>query len=457
MSERFDAYVIGAGPAGTVCAGVLADGGMEVGIAERERVGGECSFWACIPSKTLLRPGEALEGARHAPGAREAIERSLDAAAAFEWRDFQVSGYDDEASPSHAPWLRDKGIELHRGDATILGPGRIRVGDVEVESERIVLATGSAPIIPPVDGLRDVDYWTNREGTGLKRVPESVIVLGGGPVGVELAQALRRFGAEVSIVEGRRLLAREGEQAGEAIGKQLEREGIELHLGVHAKRVATAGGSGVEVELDDGTRISAEHILVATGRRPRVEGLGLDAIGIAGDDGHVEVDERLRTRADNVWAIGDVTGVALFTHVGKYQARVAAADMLGQDARADYRALPRVTFCDPQVAGAGMTEQQAHDQGIELAIGRADIGGVARTSTYTRDYDELDGFLTLLADRRRKVLVGAYAVGPEAGEWLQQATLAIRAEVPLEVLRDTIQPFPTFSEIFVTALGELDA
>jgi pyruvate/2-oxoglutarate dehydrogenase complex dihydrolipoamide dehydrogenase (E3) component len=456
VSERYDAYVIGAGPAGTVCAGQLADGGMKVGIAERELVGGECSYWACIPSKTLLRPGEALEGARHAPGAREAITASLDAAAAFEWRDFQVSDHDDTQSASAAPWLDEKGIDLHRGDAKITGPGQVQIGDTAIETERLVIATGSAPIIPPVDGLADADYWTNREGTALEELPESVIVLGGGPVGVELAQALSRFGADVMIVEGNRLLAREGEQAGEAIGQQLERDGITLQLGVHAKRVAQANG-GVEVELDDGVSIRAERILVATGRRPRVADLGLEALGLDTSSGHLEVNEHLQTNADNVWAIGDVTGVALFTHVGKYQARIAARDMLGQDARADYRALPRVTFCDPQVAGAGMTEEQAREKGIELAVGRAEIGGVARTSTYTRDYAELPGFLTLLADRNRSVLVGAYAVGPEAGEWLQQATLAIRAEVPIDTLRDTIQPFPTFSEIFVNALAALDA
>jgi pyruvate/2-oxoglutarate dehydrogenase complex dihydrolipoamide dehydrogenase (E3) component len=456
MSERFDAYVIGAGPAGTVCAGDLADAGMTVGLAERELVGGECSFWACIPSKTLLRPGEALDGARHAPGAREAITGMLDAAAAFEWRDFQVSDHDDEKSASAAPWVREKGIALHRGDAKFTGPGEIRVGDVEVEAEHIVIATGSAPIIPPVDGLSDVDYWTNREGTALKQVPDSVIVLGGGPVGVELAQALRRFGAKVSIVEGNRLLAREGREAGDAIGQQLKAEGIELHLGVHANHVSQQDGV-ITVRLDDGAMISAERILIATGRRPRVQDLGLEMIGIDTESGHVEVDEQLRTKADNVWAIGDVTGVALFTHVGKYQARIAAATILGKDARADYRALPRVTFSDPQVAGAGLTEDQAEEKGIEIATGRAEILSVARTSTYTRDYDNLPGFLTLLADRARGVLVGAYAVGPEAGEWLQQATLAIRAEVPLAVLRDTIQPFPTFSEIFVSALADLDA
>ena len=451
---KYDAFVIGGGPAGTVCAGELADGGMKVGLAERELVGGECSYWACIPSKTLLRPGEAFEGARHAPGAREAVTGSIDVAAALEWRNFQVSDWDDEI-PSEAGWVRDKGIDLHRGHARIVEPGKIVVGDEQIETERIVLATGSDPIIPPVDGLEEVDYWTNRGATGMKEVPESIVVLGGGPVGVELAQVLRRFGAQVALVEGKRLLAREGRGAAEAIGRQLESEGIDIHVGVHAKQVAS-DGDGITVHLDDGATVSAEKILVATGRSPRVKDLGLETIGLDAEARQLDVDEQLRTQADNVWAIGDATGVALFTHVGKYQARVAAAVMLGKDARADYRALPRVTFTDPQVAGAGMTEDQAEQNGIELASGRAEIGSVARTSTYTRDYDKVPGFLTLLADRSRGVLVGAYAVGPEAGEWLQQATVAIRAEVPVAILRDVIQPFPSFSEIFVNALADLD-
>jgi pyruvate/2-oxoglutarate dehydrogenase complex dihydrolipoamide dehydrogenase (E3) component len=454
VSGRYDAYVIGAGPAGTVCAGKLAEGGMKVGIAERELVGGECSYWACIPSKTLLRPGEALEGARHAPGAREAVAGELHVEPALEWRNFQVADWDDEASPSAAPWLRELGIDLHRGDARIEAPGRIRIGDEVVETERIVLAPGSDPVIPPIEGLADVGYWTNREATGMREVPESIVVLGGGPVGVELAQALRRFGAEVAIVEGSRLLAREGEQAGAAIAQQLAREGIDLHLGAHAQRVERRG-QGVRVHLDDAQEVGADRILVATGRRPRVAGLGLEHLGLDRDARRLEVDERLRA-AEGAWAIGDATGVALFTHVGKYQARIAAADMLGRKACADYRAVPRVTFCDPQVAGAGITEQEAGERGIDFATGRAEISSVARTSTYTRDYDQLPGFLTLIADRGRGVLVGAYAVGPEAGEWLGQATLAIRAEVPVEVLRDTIQPFPTFSEIFVNALEDLE-
>jgi pyruvate/2-oxoglutarate dehydrogenase complex dihydrolipoamide dehydrogenase (E3) component len=445
MPERFDAVVIGAGPAGELCAGELADGGMKVAICERERVAGECHFWACIPSKTLLRPGEALSEVKQAPGAREAVTGELDSGEAFAWRDFMVGYYDDA---DKLPWLDEKGIRLFRGDARITGPGEISVGDETVETERIVLATGSDPVIPPIDGLEELDgVWTNREATGATEVPERLLVLGGGPVGVELGQAFARMGASVAIAEGEeRLLSNEAKSAGEKLAEALEAEGIELKLGAKAT-AASRQGDGYALAFEDGSELRGEKLLVATGRRPRTHGLGLESVGMeTGEGDEVEVDERVRA-TDGVWAIGDVTGKMLFTHVGKYQARIAAADILGREAKADYRAVPRVVFTDPQVAAVG--EQGGPSEGsVELA-------SVGRTSTYTREYDKRPGFMTVFAEEDR--LTGAVAVGPEAGEWLQQATLAIRAEVPIDVLRDVIQPFPTFSEAFFAALADLDA
>jgi pyruvate/2-oxoglutarate dehydrogenase complex dihydrolipoamide dehydrogenase (E3) component len=445
MADRYDALVIGAGPVGQVCAGELADGGMSVAIAERELVGGECSYWACIPSKTLLRPGEALEAAREVSGAAEAVTGSIDLASALEYRDFMTSSWDDTGA---VKWLDDKGIDLLRGEAAIAGPGQVSVGDETYEAERIVIATGSSPVIPPIDGLRELDgIWTNREATEFKELPASLIVLGGGPVGVELAQAFHRFGSEVTLCEGEsRLLPREPAAVGEAVASALEEEGIVLRLGEHASAAERSNG-GYVLRFPDGEDVSGERLLVATGRRARVHELGLDKVGIEPGKQGIEVDEQLRA-GEGVWAIGDATGIMPFTHVGKYQARVAARAMLGDSsARTDYRAVPRVVFCDPQVAAVG--EQEG------ASTGTAQLAGVARTSTYTREYAEKPGFLSLVSDGSK--LVGAYAVGPEAGEWLQQATLAIRAEVPLEVLRDTIQPFPTFSEAFVNALVDLDA
>jgi pyruvate/2-oxoglutarate dehydrogenase complex dihydrolipoamide dehydrogenase (E3) component len=443
MAESYDAVVVGAGPAGEVCAGELADGGMRVAICERELVAGECSYWACIPSKTLLRPGEALAGARHAPGAAQAVTGTLDSGEAFGWRDFMVSDYDDAGQ---AKWLEEKEIALYRGDAKLTGKGTIAVGDETIETERIVLATGSEPVIPPVDGLRGLDgIWTNREATGAKEVPGRLLVLGGGPVGVEMAQAFARLGSSVALAEGAdRLLSREAAAAGEKLAEALAAEGVELKLGAEATE-AKRHGDGYSLAFEDGSELQGDELLVATGRKPRTDGLGLDAAGVeTGEDGEVGVDERLRA-GDGVWAIGDVTGIMPFTHVGKYQARIAAADMLGRPAKADYSAVPRVVFTDPQVAAVGEPEGERE--------GTVSLDSVARTSTYTREYAERPGFMTLFSDG--EVLTGAVAVGPEAGEWLQQATLAIRAKIGVDMLKDVIQPFPTFSEAFVSALAEL--
>jgi len=354
-----------------------------------------------------------------------------------------VEDYDDAEK---ARWLDEKGISLFRGDAELRGPGRISVGDDELETERIILATGSDPQIPPIDGLGELDgVWTNREATGAKEVPERLIILGGGPVGVEMGQAFSRMGASVTIAESEdHLLSKEARSAGEALGDALEAEGIELRLEAKAT-AAERHGDGYALAFGDGSELRGDKLLVATGRRPRTDGLGLDSVGIeTGEGDEVRVDERCRA-ADGIWAIGDVTGEMPFTHVGKYQARIAAADILGREARADYRAVPRVVFTDPQVAAVGESEGE-REGSVELAT-------VGRTSTYTREYDKRPGFMTLFAEGER--LVGALAVGPEAGEWLQQATLAIRAEVPLPTLRDVIQPFPTFSEAFFAALSDL--
>jgi pyruvate/2-oxoglutarate dehydrogenase complex dihydrolipoamide dehydrogenase (E3) component len=427
--------VLGGGSTGEHFVGALRrlDKVTRLTVVERRLVGGECSYFACMPTKTMLRAPELVAATHHTLGSIQGA--TLDAVRAFAWRDV-VAERDD--SPQ-LEWLASMDSEFIRGDAIVREPGVVEVNGEELRYDRLVVATGSSPAIPPIEGLDQVDYWTNVDATQTLEVPDRLLVLGGGPVGCELAQFFQRVGSQVTLVQSDdRLLSRVDADAATLVADALREDGVDIRLGVEA-----VGVTGTRLALDDGGEVEFDRLLVATGRRPNVA--GLEPLGLEISRRGVEVDGRMRA-AENVWALGDVTGIAPFTHVGKYHARIAAYDMAGRDVQADYRAIPATIFTDPQVAVVGDTEGAVSSTW--------DLRSVPRLSTYERP--KRPGFIKVVADPERRVLTGAVAVGPESGEWLQQLTLAIRAETPIDVLLDVIQPYPTFSEGVFLALRELN-
>jgi pyruvate/2-oxoglutarate dehydrogenase complex dihydrolipoamide dehydrogenase (E3) component len=446
MADRFDVIVLGAGPAGEAAVNALLRGGASVAMVERELIGGECTNWACVPTKTLLRPPEVLGESRRAPGVPEP---KLEFGPLAEYRDYMVSNHDD--SKRQASYEK-RGVEVVKGDGVFDGPGRIRVNGRVLEAKNVIVATGSEPVIPPLEGLEEAGYWTNREASSLHEIPESAVVLGGGPVGVELGQFLSRFGCEVTLVhKPDRLVNREDAHLCSLLGKQLRDDGITVKLGVSGDRVRTDGGKRV-LTLSSGEEVAGEVLIVSVGRRPRTKGLNLESAGVEPGPRGIKVDEHLRA-GDGVWAIGDCTGGPMFTHNGKYQGRVAVANILGKPAKADYRAIPRVVFTNPEIAAVGLTEDAAREQGVDVASAVIELPtSIARPYTYESDPR---GTLGVVVDKKRQVLVGAWALAPLASEWIHQAGLAIRAEVPLEVLEDTVAQFPSYSEGYLAALREL--
>lgn len=448
MDEQYDVVVLGAGPAGEAVVRRLEGEGLSVVLVERELVGGECAYWACVPSKTLLRAPEVRGEARRVAGLSEPKQRWEEIAA---YRDSTISHLDDTAKSEK---MTAAGATVVRGAGRIVGRGRVAVGDVIIEAEHIVVATGTVPSIPAIEGIEGIELWTTRDVYTMATPPRDAIVLGGGPVGVETAQMLAGHGVCVTVVEeAERLLAREEPAVGEQLARHLAKTGVELELAARAVGVERVNGR-VTVHLASGSRLEAERVIAAVGRTPRVAGIGLEAIGIEpGESGGVDIDGRCRA-GEGVWAVGDVTSIMPFTHVAHYQGEIAADDMLGRPREADYRAIPRVVFSDPEVAAVGLTRGEAEAQGINVAQGTVEIKTLPRTATYGDDYD---GFMSVLADRDRDVLIGAWAVAPLASEWIAATVIAIKARVPLSTLRDTPMQFPTFAEGLSYAIRNLDA
>jgi pyruvate/2-oxoglutarate dehydrogenase complex dihydrolipoamide dehydrogenase (E3) component len=453
MRTEFDVIVIGMGVGGEEVAGRTADAGLDVLAVERQLIGGECPYWGCIPSKMMLRAAHVLAEARRVPDLAGSVKVEPDwSPVAQRIREQATDSWDDIVAVQRH---ESKGSVVVKGEASFTSPTEIEVDGGGYSARRgIVIATGTSPAIPPIEGLSEVEFWTNREAIETKEVPSSLVVVGGGAVGAELAQVFARFGASVTIVEMvDHLLPPEEPESGEALAAALRSEGVDVRTGVVATRVERVS-DGVTVYLSDGSSAAGEKLLVATGRTLNLASLNLAAAGLDPEARWVEVDEHMRV-TDGIWAVGDITGKALFTHAAVYQGRIAAADILDQEHEpADYRALPRVTFTDPEVAGVGLTEKDARAQGVRVQIGTGKTSSSARGWLHGPGAEH--GVTKLVADADEGILVGASTVGPAAGEVLGLLLLAVKERTPIAHLRELIYPYPTFTRGIEDALRDLD-